>query len=321
MDKIILHFDMNNYFTSVELLDRRDIIDLPVCVSGDMKLRHGIVLSKNEIAKKRGIITGMSLKSALLKCPDLIIINPNYSKYLYYTRLSRKIYYSYADKVYPYGLDEAFLDITNTVGNFDEGKKLALKIKKEIKQKLNLEVSVGISFNYVFAKLASDKKAKDIFCIDKENYINITKNIPCFELLFVGSKMRKKLKDNNILTIDDLRNTDIEIVKSKFGKNGETIRSFAYGEDDVFYNNLINDKIKSLSNTITPPKNISYKKDCFLFIYLLSCFLSKRLTSHKLEAKGVSLKIKFFDFTSKSVQKKFLIIFKKKKTFIQYQNN
>lgn len=297
MEKFIIHCDMNNYFASIEMLNNPYLELIPLVVCGDIELRHGIVLSKNNEAKKYGIVTGESVYDAKKKYKDVVCIKANYKKYMHYTKLSREIYHKFTDLIYPYSLDEAWLDISMKCSSIDEALNIARIIKKTIKEELGLNISIGLSFNFVFAKLASDKKDGDVFVIDQEHFIEQTKNIPAFELLFVGNKTRSKLKKLNILTIGDLRKSNVSLLTKVLGKKGKMLYDFSCGDDSSFIPNIENTtNMKSISNTITAPKDIYTLKETEKYIYLLSVAISKRLKKHNLVTKTISLKIKLNDF-------------------------
>lgn len=305
MNKVIIHCDMNNYFASVEMLKDATLQKIPFIVAGDPSLRHGIVLSKNELAKKYNIITGESSASARQKCPNIVIVRPNYHDYVKYAKLSRAIYQQYTKEMYPYGLDEAWLDVSSICLTLQEGQIIAQEIKKRIKEELHLQISVGISFNFVFAKLASDLKIKEkIVVFSEANFKKTVWMLPVKTLLFVGSKTEIALKNMGIITIGDLARADIGILANKFGKKGRMLHGFANGDDSKFnFASIHEEDIKSLGNTITPPKDIYQRKDALDFIAILSCILTKRLKKHHFKARCLMLTLKQNNFEIITKQK------------------
>lgn len=302
--RYLIHCDMHNYFASVEMLDNPYLEYIPIAVCGDIELRHGIVLSKNDLAKARGVVTGESIYEAKKKCPDLVYVKADYQKYLKYTKLSRAIYQRYADDIYPYGMDEAWIDVSSKCKNMDDAIEIARIIKKLILQELGLKIAVGISFNYIFAKLGSDQKSDDVFVIEKEHFLEKTEYFPAFSLLFVGSKTRTALKKLDILTIGDLRRADKMLLKHYLGKKGLMLQDFANGDDSEFKPVNQNDnEIKSLSNTITAPRDLNSKDEICAFIYILSDAINKRLEKHHLAGKTIALIIKQNDFQVFNKQK------------------
>jgi len=313
MNKVIIHCDMNNYFASVEALKNPALERIPFIVAGDPSLRHGIVLSKNELAKKYKIITGETSASATKKCPHIVIVRPNYHDYVKYAKMSRAIYERYTKEIFPYGLDEAWLDVSNSCSSLQEGQKLAIEIKLKIKEELHLNISIGISFNFVFAKLASDLKVKDkAIVVSPSNYQKTVWMLPVQSLLFVGVKTNTILQDMGIKIIGDLACADSQILMQKFGKKGKMIHEFANGIDSSFNFAAIHEEdIKSLGNTITPPKDIYQIKDALDFIAILSLIIMKRLKKHHFKAKSISLSLKKNNFE----------VITKQKTLDNYSDN
>ena len=184
-DRVILHSDCNGFYASVECLHHPEIRNKPVAVSGDAENRHGIILAKNEIAKKYNIKTGEAIWQAKQKCPDLITVPPHFDLYKRFSKMARRIYSEYTDKIEPFGLDEAWLDVTDNKNM--NGKEIALEINRRIKQELGITVSIGVSFNKIFAKFGSDYKKPDAITeITRENYRDIVWNCPAKDLLYVG---------------------------------------------------------------------------------------------------------------------------------------
>ena len=175
--RTILHADLNNCFASIESISHPEYRSIPFAVGGDEEMRHGIILAKNECAKKYGIKTGEPLVSARQKCPTLKVVKPHYELYDEYCTAVRNVYCEYTDQVEPFGMDESWLDVTGSVLLFGSGEKIAEEIRQRIKTELGLTVSIGVSFNKVFAKFGSDYKKPDaITVITKENYKDIVWN-------------------------------------------------------------------------------------------------------------------------------------------------
>ena len=149
-----MHSDLNNFYASVELLKHPEFKGKPLAVSGDAELRHGVILAKNELAKKSGVMTGEPIWTAKQKCPDLIVKKADFPRYLEFSRLTRKIYEDYTDRMEPFGLDECWLDISD----IGYGRETADEIRERVKRELGVTVSVGVCFNISFSKLGSDLK-------------------------------------------------------------------------------------------------------------------------------------------------------------------
>ena len=221
MKRIIFHIDQNCYFASVEMISRPELRNVPMAVAGDAKVRHGIILAKNEPAKKYGIKTAEAIWQAQAKCPDLVLVDAHHEKYEFYSKKLREMYSEYTDKVEPFGLDECWLDMTGIVSDYDEAEEVALEIRNRVKEEFKLTCSVGISFNKVFAKLGSDYKKPDATTVfTDQNWQEKIWPLPVSDLLFVGKHTADKLAKINVKTIGDLAKTDVEFINRYLGKNG-----------------------------------------------------------------------------------------------------
>ena len=204
-----------------------------MAVCGNPKNRHGIILAKNELAKKCGILTAETVFSARRKCPDLVLVPPNHDDYEKYSKLVNQIYLRYTDRVEPFGIDESWLDVTGSLSLFGSGKDIADSIREDVKSEIGLTVSVGVSFNKVFAKLGSDLKKPDATTvISRDKYRDIVWPLPVKSLIYVGKAASQTLARMGILTIGDLAAADKRLVAMKLGKHGEMICTYARGEDD-----------------------------------------------------------------------------------------
>jgi DNA polymerase IV len=299
LDKIILHSDMNNYFASVECIYDGRLKTVPMAVCGDPATRHGIVLAKNNLAKKLGIMTGESIYSAKQKVPQLTVVNADYSRYVHYAKLARKLYSEYSDEIIPYGLDEAWIDLTQKVKDVDEAVVIASTIRMRIKKELSLTASIGVSFNYIFSKLASDMKKPDATTVlHKQDLQNIIWQLPAFDMLFVGPATRKKLHKMNILTIGDVARTDPKLLSKALGKVGIHLWQFANGNDSSFNPKVPEDNpFKNIGNTITLPRDLTDETDILAMLLILTKTVVTRLYKHGLKAKCISMNFKYKDFT------------------------
>ena len=213
----ILHVDMNNFYASVECLYRPEIRNFPVAVAGDPLNRHGIILAKNMLAKKLGVTTGEAIWEAKLKAPGLVLVPPDYKKYLRFSRMAREIYYEYSDQVEAFGLDENWIDLTNSLPYLhNDPVSIADTIRRRVKEELGVTVSVGVSFNKIFAKLGSDLKKPDATTvIPYEHFRDIVWPLPVRDLLYVGRSTARKLELIAVNTIGDLACMDVEILKRR----------------------------------------------------------------------------------------------------------
>ena len=179
----------------------------PVAVAGDPLNRHGIILAKNMLAKKLGVKTGEAIWQAKLKAPDLVTVPPDFRKYLKFSRLARQILYDYTDQIEPFGIDENWIDVTGSTILCGDGAAIANSIRQRIKEELGLTVSIGVSFNKIFAKLGSDMKKPDaVTVIPHDKFKDIIWRLPVSELLYVGKATQRKLTSRGIMTIGDLAN-------------------------------------------------------------------------------------------------------------------
>ncbi|PKM63052.1 MAG: DNA polymerase IV [Firmicutes bacterium HGW-Firmicutes-21] len=301
-ERVVLHCDMNNYFASVESVYNPGLKGVPLAVCGDPASRHGIVLAKNNIAKRYGVVTGESMFTAKAKCPSLVTVTADYSRYLKYARFARKIYSRYSDIVTPYGLDEAWLELDSAASDINCGITVADEIRTCIKKELGLTASIGVSYNYIFSKLGSDIKKPDaVTVISKDNYKHMVWNRPAFELLFVGSVTRKKLYKMGILSIGDLARSDPMKLSRELGKRGYMLWEYANGDDRNFCPTITNDdEIKSIGNSITTPVDITNSDDIAALLYIICSGISKRLAKHSFKSRCVGINVKNCEFYSYS---------------------
>ncbi|MCR5206943.1 MAG: DNA polymerase IV [Eubacterium sp.] len=297
MERTVLHVDCNKFYASVECLYRPEIRNKPVAVGGSTESRHGIILTKNEIASKYGLTVGEPLWKARQKCPDLVIVPPNYPLYLRFSRLCRKVYEDYTDLIEPFGLDECWLDITGTGRS---GEEVAEEIRTRIKAELGITVSVGVSFNKIFAKLGSDFKKPDaVTVISRDNYKKIAWELPCSDLLFVGRSTTKKLLYYGINTIGDIANADPALLKRILGKNGETLYAFANGNDvsRVRHKDETED-VKSVGNSTTTPRDLIDDGDVKTVFRVLSESVASRLREQGLKGRTVAIYVRDTELNS-----------------------
>ena len=229
-DRVILHSDLNNFYASVERILYPELAGKPIAVCGDKEARHGIVLAKSEEAKKFGVRTGDVIWEAKRKCPKLIVRPVRFGMYGEYSRAVHKIYERFTDRIEPFGIDECWLDVTHS-GIFGSGEEIAESIRTQVKGELGLTVSVGVSFNKVFAKLASDLKKPDaVTVVNRENFREKLYNLPISDLLYVGRATAEKLKRYGISTIGALAAADRNLLEQGLGKWGGTLSAYARGK-------------------------------------------------------------------------------------------
>ena len=306
MERSVLHCDANCYYASVECLYHPEIRDKPVVVGGNEETRHGIVLTGNEKAKKLySIKTGMSLADARLLCPKLIVMPPNYPGYIRFSKMLRRIYSDYTDMIEPFGLDECWLDVTGSRLLFGSPEEITEDIRKRVKFELGITVSVGVSWNKIFAKLGSDYKKPDaVTVINKDNYKEIVYPLPVSDLLMVGPATTRKLKNHGIYTIGELADAPPEMLAAFLGKMGYVLHSFANGYENASVSvSGSTPLIKSVGNGITAPRDLMNEEDIKSVQYVLAESVARRLREQGLKGRVVSIGIRdknLFSFTRQS---------------------
>lgn len=302
----ILHCDLNGFFASVECLRNPRLKNVPMAVSGDPKLRHGIILAKNELAKKYGIYTPETVYSAKKKCPSLVLVRPHMEEYRKYSKLVNEIYLKYTDRVEPFSIDESFLDITESIGLFGNPEEIAYKIKEDVKNTLGLTISVGVSFNKIFAKMGSDMKKPDaITVIDYEHFKEIIHSLPVEDMLFVGKSTKETLRKMRIYKIGDIASYDVNKLIKKLGKMGVQLYNYANGidTDEVEFFGTKHDP-KSISKGITFAQDISDLNELVGIVSKLCEEITKTLRSKKMKCSNVCISIKYSNFSVINRQRK-----------------
>ncbi|HPY37529.1 MAG TPA: DNA polymerase IV, partial [Clostridia bacterium] len=283
MTRAILHSDINSFYASVEIMLNPALKNKAVAVCGSTENRHGIVLAKSELAKRAGVKTGMVNYEARRACPNLIMLPPQYEQYLKYSRLVREIYSRYTDLVEPFGMDECWLDVTGS-RIFGSQGEIAKEILHTVEEELGLTVSIGVSFNKVFAKLGSDmKKPNAITTIMPEDVKQKIWPLPADELIYVGRATKKKLAEYGIYTIGELALAPAALLQRRLGKNGLMLKAFANGEDSspVMHKEYVS-PVKSLGHGITCNADLETFDEVWRVILYLSQDLGHRLRVHEL---------------------------------------
>lgn len=304
-DRVIFHCDLNCFFASVELLDKPALREVPVAVCGDPASRHGIILAKNEPAKRRGVQTAETVWQAKQKCPNLILLPPHHGLYARYSRRINTIYGQYTDLVEPFGIDESWLDVTGSLHLFgDDARQLADDIRARLRQEVGLTISVGVSFNKVFAKLGSDYKKPDATTvISRENWRDIVWPLPVGDLLFVGRAARRTLGQYGVETIGQLAACKPEMLEQLMGKMGVQLYRYANGLDDAPVRpQHQREPVKSVGNSTTFPENLTRWEEIRSGLQLLSDSVAGRLRKEGLYCGGVAVAVKDAQFRTVSRQ-------------------
>lgn len=294
MDRVILHCDCNNYFASVELLDKPELRDQPVAVAGDPEGRHGIILAKNQIAKKYGVQTAETLWQARKKCPGLVLLPPHMDKYREMSRRVNAIYLDYTDQVEAFSIDESWLDVTASRGLFGDGAAIADLLRRRVREELGITISVGVSWNKTFAKMGSDYKKPDATTvITRENVAQLLYPLPVTELIFVGKSSGQVLERHGVRTIGDLAACSMEEAEAWLGKGGKSLWLAARGLDDSPVRRYgEQEAVKSVGNGMTFPHDLVGREACIAGLTPLCEQVGARLRAQRLKCGTLTLQIK-----------------------------
>ena len=305
MKRIIFHIDQNCYFASVEMISHPEYRNVPMAVVGDKEARHGIVLAKNELAKKFGVKTAEAIWQAKAKCPDLVLAPPHHDKYEFYSKKLRELYYGYTDRVEPFGLDECWLDMTDACSDFDDAARVADSIRQTVKERFKLTCSVGISFNKIFAKLGSDYKKPDATTVFTDtDWKDKVWPLPADDLLFVGRSTMSRLKKINVRTIGDLAHTDQDYLIRYLGKAGDVLWRYANGLDDSPVAVAGHKReIKSVGNSTTTATDMTSDAAVSRTLHMLSESVAERLRKHGLKGTVIQIEIRDRDLVRCEKQK------------------
>lgn len=307
MDRVILHVDMNNFFASVECADKPELWHRPVAVAGDVQARHGIILAKNQVAKAYGVQTGESIAEARRKCSGIVLLPPHMDRYQAVSDKARAIYAQYTDRVESFGIDECWLDVTGNgrLWGQDYGVTIAHEIRCRIKSELGVTVSVGVSFNKIFAKMGSDYKKPDaVTAVTRENFRELLWPLPVGDLIFVGRSTVQKLWYMQIRTVGDLARAEPERLEGSLGKSGLMAWRFANGMDGSPV--LLDGQeypVKSIGNSTTPPVDIKSRRDAEIVLAQLCQSVATRLRAADMRCTTVKLSMRSTSLAWKQRQK------------------
>lgn len=298
MENGILHVDMNNFYASVETLYAPQYRNVPMAVAGDKESRHGIILAKNMLAKARGVKTAEPIWQAMKKCPDLQLVPPHHERYAQFSKRAREIYCQYTDLVEPFSLDECWLDVYGSERLFGDGVEIAQQIRRRVREELGLTVSIGVSFNKVFAKLGSDYKKPDAVTVfGREQMESIIWKLPCDALLFVGPHTEKALRKFGIRTIGDIARMELPSMRAMLGRTGETLWLYANGLDDSpVMPESAREAAKSIGHSVTLPRDVTSEEDVKKTLLSLAESVAASLRAEGVKAGEVQLTVRSGDF-------------------------
>jgi len=307
MERTILHCDCNGFYASVECAQKPQLKNVPMAVGGSAEERQGIILAKNELAKKYNIKTAETIWQAKRKCPDLVIVPPRHNLYEEYSKKVNDIYKEYTDLVEPFGIDESWLDVTNSRALFGDGETIANILRERIKKELGITISVGVSFNKVFAKLGSDYKKPDATTvITKENFKEIVYPLPVGDMLYAGKKTAIQLGKLGIKTIGDLAESDKDLIIKSLGKNGEMLIGYARGEDNdpvKSVREVSESEMKSIGNGLTFKQDLVGEEEIKKGIHIITESVAMRMKKHGVKCNTLRVQIKGTDFKTVSRQR------------------
>ena len=303
-DRAILHSDLNSFYASVEMMLDPSLKGKAVAVCGSTEDRHGIVLAKSDLAKKAGVKTGMVNWEARQLCKNLIVVPPQYDQYLKYSKLTQSIYHRYTDQVEPFGMDECWMDVTGSQGIYGDAMTIAENIRSSVRDELGLTVSIGVSFNKIFAKLGSDMKKPDaITQIRREDFMEKVWPLDASEMIYCGRATTAKLAKYGIHTIGELAATDPALLKRWFGVNGLALWRYANGTDTsrVMHKDFVS-PVKSVGHGITCVADLVDEEEVHKVILALSQDIGHRLRIHELSARGVQVAVRGNDLLGSQFQ-------------------
>lgn len=291
MKRSILHCDINHCYAQIEEMLNPQLKLKPMAVGGNREERHGIILAKNLKAKQFGIKTGETWAEAVTKCPDLVMLEPQYHYYQKIAEQVKDIYRRYSDQVEDFGLDEAWIDLTASLRLFGSAEEIGRRIQKEVYQQQGLTISIGLSFNKIFAKMASDLvKPNGFVIVHEDNFKEIFYPLDVQDLFYVGRATKKKLHQFGIDTIGQLAQWDLTYMRRYFGKVGEMLWYFAQGEDisEVAFTSDA-DPVKSVGNSITAIHDLHTYQEAHLILRVLAESVASRLRNGGYKGSVVSL--------------------------------
>lgn len=304
-DRVVLHSDLNAFFASVETVLNPALRNVPMAVCGEPEKRHGIILAKNELAKRQGVATAETIYQAQKKCPNLVLVRPHHDLYVRCSREVNAIYREYTDLVEPFGIDESWLDVTGSQKLFGSGENIANTLRERIRRETGLTVSVGVSFNKTIAKLGSDLKKPDaVTVIDRAHFREIVWPLPVGALLYVGKSAMQVFRDLRITTIGALAQSSPELLAYKLGKLGTQLHAYANGEDDEPVRSAYEKReVKSVGNGMTFSHDLYGMEEIFVGLDAVCDLAAARMRAKGVKCTGVQLAIKDENFVTNQRQK------------------
>lgn len=292
--KTILLIDMDSYFASVEQQSNPALRGKPIAVIGSGK--RTVITTASYEAREFGVKTGMNMWEAKKLCPQLTLVVGNNSKYTHTCRLLNEIYAKYTSDVEAYSIDEAFLDITDSLSLFGSPLEIGRLIRQEVKERFGLNATVGIAPNKLMAKLAAELAKPDgLMHMQQEDIPAILEELPLDTLWGIGKKTAQKLHNLGIKTCGQLGRSPVSRLRSHFGIIGERLKLMGMGIDSsrVVSNE---ETAKSVGHSMTLPHDIWEKKDIEAYMLKLSEMVGSRARRHELRGDIVTITIRYKSF-------------------------
>ena len=304
-ERFILHCDCNSFYASVETAQDRRLASVPMAVCGDPAQRHGIILAKNALAASAGVTTGEPLWQAKRKCPSLVTVLPRFSLYSEYSERVNDIYRRFTDLIEPFGIDESWLDVTESRNLFGDGKMIADRLRELVRNEVGITISVGVSFNKAFAKLGSDMKKPDATTVIKrEDFRRIVWPLAASSLLFVGPKTERTLREMGVYTIGDIVRLGEKALVSRFGARGRELFCLANGQSsETVAPDGFERTPKSVGCGLTFDHDLTEPREISAAVYALSDRVATRLRTKHLSVSGVKLSVRTADFLTRTKQR------------------
>ena len=293
--RVVLHSDLNNCYASIECMLHPELQGKYIAVCGSTEDRHGIVHAKNQLAKKCGVKTGEAIWEAKQKCPQLTVVPPHMDQYIKFSKLVRSIYLRYSPEVEAFGIDESWIELTGSpLLKTKSPYEIANEIRETVKNETGLTVSIGVSFNKIFAKLGSDMKKPDAVTeITEDSFREKVWPLPASELLYVGRATTEKLHRYGVNTIGDLARCEREFLARILGVNGEKLWIYANGLDNSRVMPCdYEPPIKSIGHGITCTADLLNQEEVFLVLLELAQEVGYKLRKQELSATGVRVSVR-----------------------------
>ena len=293
--RLIFHCDCNNFFASCECLDHPELKSVPLAVAGDPENRVGVVVAKNELAKKYGVKTTDTVWQAKRKCPDLVFVPPRHHLYKEISNRINDIYHEYTEYVEPASIDESYLDMTGAPDFYGmTAREMADALRDRIRTEIGVTISVGVSFNKIFAKMGSDYKKPDATTeITPDNYREILWPLPVSDLMFAGKAAVAVLNKKSIHTIGDLARQPKERMRDLLGKGGDQLWLYANGLDTEPVRKWGDaPEIKSVSRGMTFKRDLVTEEEIRTGVAVLVDHVAMSLRRHGLKGAVINIQIK-----------------------------